>query len=242
MRELPDCLKPFLELREGRKPVPYRDQAGILTGGIGHTGADVREGETWTEGRIDATYVHDAMGAALEIPLPQDVIDKLGVHQYAALISFVFNAGPNPSATLWKVIKAGDYNQVPAELMKWVKAHIDGKPVTLPGLVNRRTAEAALWMQDVAPVNDVNTSAPEIVVAPNPVEKPLALSVSFLASVGGMATAGVPVINQIAAAVQPFAPQSPIVQKEIAFLGIVGAGLATTGIILTLLKRKQLNS
>ncbi|MHC3939910.1 hypothetical protein ACI0FR_01214 [Paenochrobactrum sp. BZR 201-1] len=67
----------------------------------------------------------------------------LNDNQYAALVSFDFNTGALHKSTLLKKLNTGDYSAVPAELMKWVNA--GGKRVQ--GLVNRRAAEAGLWVK-----------------------------------------------------------------------------------------------
>ena len=51
-------------------------------------------------------------------------------------------AGRLQSSTLLKVLNAGDYAQVPSELLKWES----GGGKKLPGLVTRREAEAALFV------------------------------------------------------------------------------------------------
>lgn len=70
--------------------------------------------------------------------------------QLAALVSFVFNAGAGSleSSTLLHRLNTGDYDAVPSELAKWVKATDpkSGKKVSLPGLVKRRAAEGELWL------------------------------------------------------------------------------------------------
>ena len=76
------------------------------------------------------------------------VARKLADHQLSALVSFVFNvgAGSLESSTLLRRLNAGDYDAVPSELAKWVKATDPntGKKVTLAGLVKRRAAEGEL--------------------------------------------------------------------------------------------------
>ena len=55
----------------------------------------------------------------------------------------MFNVGESAFAksTLLKKLNAGQYDAVPAELMKWTK----GGGKELPGLVRRRRAECAMW-------------------------------------------------------------------------------------------------
>ena len=63
-------------------------------------------------------------------------------NRLAALIDFAFNlgAGQLSASTLRKRANAGQWGDVPGELMKWVK----GGGRTLAGLVRRRSAESAL--------------------------------------------------------------------------------------------------
>lgn len=72
----------------------------------------------------------------MKVPLTQGQVD--------AICSFVYNegAGRLQSSTLLKVLNAGNYGAVPAELSKWVF----GGGKKLPGLVTRRAAEAAMLL------------------------------------------------------------------------------------------------
>jgi lysozyme len=60
----------------------------------------------------------------------------------AALTDFAFNCGVGAlkASTLRRKVNAGDWDAVPAELMKWV----NGGGRRLPGLVRRREAEVAI--------------------------------------------------------------------------------------------------
>ena len=84
----------------------------------------------------DAAYAEHAIEHMVKVPLNQG--------QYSALVSFVYNegAGRLQSSTLLKVLNAGNYGAVPAELSKWVF----GGGTKLPGLVTRRAAEAAIFL------------------------------------------------------------------------------------------------
>jgi hypothetical protein len=78
---------------------------------------------------------------------------KLTQHQFDVLADFAYNAGVPQlkTSTLLKKVNAGNFDAVPAELMKWTKG--GGKEI--PGLVRRRRAEAE-WWRDLAnkPVNE----------------------------------------------------------------------------------------
>ncbi len=84
--------------------------------------------------------------------------------QYAALVSFVFNAGAGAlrSSTLRRRLNAGDYDCVPSELAKWVKATDPntGRKVSLAGLVRRRAAEGELWLREAG--DDAFRASPDM--------------------------------------------------------------------------------
>ena len=71
----------------------------------------------------------------VSVPLEQN--------QFDAMVSWVYNLGPANlvSSTLLKVLNAGDYADVPAQIKRWNKA--GGQ--TLDGLIRRREAESLLF-------------------------------------------------------------------------------------------------
>jgi lysozyme len=139
----------LLKKWEGLKTRAYRDVAGIWTIGYGHTAAagdpTPVEGMTLTPGECEAILKRDLakferrVNDLVDVPLSQD--------QFDTLVSFDFNTGALHRSTLLKRLNRGDYIGVPEELRKWVKA--GGK--TVPGLINRREAEVALWRSAMPP-------------------------------------------------------------------------------------------
>ena len=129
----------------GRKIGPGGAVAGTLTIGVGHTGPDVRPGQTITKAQADAILANDL--AKAEAAVSRSVTVPLSDQQYGTLVSFAFNAGIGAfqSSTLLRKLNSGDYMSVPSELMKWTKTTINGKKVNSPGLVSRRSKEAAYW-------------------------------------------------------------------------------------------------
>jgi lysozyme len=71
----------------------------------------------------------------------------LNQNQFDALVSFTFNVGVGAfqSSTLLKVLNQQQYDEVPAQLLRWTRAA--GKVVQ--GLVNRRQNEINLWNTQV---------------------------------------------------------------------------------------------
>ena len=160
---------------EGKRLVAYQDVAGIWTIGYGHTTAAgiprVREGMRISDKeaedilKADLRKFEDRVSRLVKVPLTDN--------QFAVLVSFDFNTGALHKSTLLKKLNAGDYDAVPAELMKWVNA--GGKRVQ--GLVNRRAAEAGLWAKGEF-------------VSSNTVEAKKAVPVKDVAVIGGTGTTG----------------------------------------------------
>lgn len=150
---------------EGRngKPVllAYYDGGRVPTIGFGHI-KGVRIGQTCTEAQAYAWLDEDLDEAERAV----DTLVKvpLGDNQFAALVSFVFNVGVAAfkASTLLRLLNAGRYEAVPAQLLRWVKDKNPrtGKMETVRGLVNRRTADAALWGLDELPGDTRRPSAP----------------------------------------------------------------------------------
>jgi lysozyme len=134
---------------EGLRTAAYRDAAGVLTIGYGHTSKAgpplVHEGMTITPREADMILSRDVrkfeerVAKAVKVPLNQA--------QFDSLVSFIFNTGRLEDTTLLRVLNRGDYAAVPAQMMRWTRA--GGK--TLQGLVNRRAAEASKWSSMPAP-------------------------------------------------------------------------------------------
>jgi len=133
---------------EGLRLKAYKDVGGILTIGYGHTSAAgkpaVYEGMVITEEEADQILWNDLQ--IFEQAVNKNVRVPLNPNQFSALVSFVYNVGEGAfrKSTLLKKLNNGEYDAVPAELAKWNKV---GKK-TVPGLVNRRAAEAGLWAKD----------------------------------------------------------------------------------------------
>ncbi len=89
--------------------------------------------------RKELNIYEDAIERLVRVPLNQN--------QFDALTSFVYNCGVGAlqSSTLLKVLNQGKYEQVPAQLMRWVNA--GGK--RYDGLVRRRKAEGALFAEPI---------------------------------------------------------------------------------------------
>jgi lysozyme len=140
---------------EGLVLSEYPDSGGAPTIGVGHlltrsertSGKIVIGGETiryrdglteqqcWDLLDQDLDVVERAVNEAVAVLLNQN--------QFDALVSFAFNVGEGAfrGSTLLKLLNQGQYDQVPAQLRRWIRDN--GRVVQ--GLVNRREKEITLW-------------------------------------------------------------------------------------------------
>ncbi len=135
----------LIERREGVVLSAYRDSAGILTIGVGHTSAAgesrVTAGMTitaWQASEIlsrDLVIFEAAVNASVRVPLNQNEFD--------ALVSLAFNigAGAFKGSTLLRKLNAGDRKGAADQFLVWNKITVNCKKQTVRGLTTRREAE-----------------------------------------------------------------------------------------------------
>lgn len=238
-RPIPNVARTFVKPFEALELRAYLCPAGVWTIGWGHTGPDVHKGLVITKPVAERMLTADLGVAAAKLRARiGDVVEDLTDNQYAALLSFVFNLGAKPSWTIWKVLKARAFDQVPVQLIRFVYA--DGKK--LNGLVRRRTEEVKLWSTDEP--GSVDESLPsgttrEIETPPAPMEKPVATSKSFVASCAGAVAMGPVVVKTVTDTIEPYADKSPAVGQIVATLAIIGACLAVAALVFQWLKARN---
>lgn len=138
-----DLIKKF----EGIRLKSYICPAGVLTIGYGHTGSDVYPNQQITEEEAERLLWKDTESAQQTVSSFVSV--KINQNEYDSLVSFTFNVGPTAfvNSTLLKLLNNGaDRKVVAGEFDRWVKAGGD-EPV--PGLVRRREAEKALFLEKI---------------------------------------------------------------------------------------------
>jgi lysozyme len=144
---------------EGYVPKVYKDPIAILTVCYGHTGPELRMGQTYTKAECEAYLAQDL--AEAQATVRRCITSPMLPHQEAALISFAFNVGPGRKesapgrkdgkdglcvlnngnhSTMRRKANAGDWVGACAEFSKWTKAG----GIVFRGLVRRRTEERAL--------------------------------------------------------------------------------------------------
>ena len=126
---------------EGCELYAYQCSAGVWTIGYGHT-KDVEPGMQITKEDADEMLVEELH--EYESYINDFVTAPLSQNQYDALVSWVYNLGPAnlKASTMLKVLNAGEYEEVPAQMKRWNKA--GGK--VLEGLIRRREAESLLFL------------------------------------------------------------------------------------------------
>jgi len=138
--------KDLIKTYEGLRLTAYKCSANKDTIGYGNTfyedGSPVKPGDKITMERADKlfTLIVDAFATKVDRAVKSDV----NPNQFAALVSFAYNAGVGnlQSSTLLKKVNANPNDPtIKDEFMKWTRA--GGK--VLKGLVNRRTAESTLY-------------------------------------------------------------------------------------------------
>lgn len=149
----------LLKQWEGFKLAVYKDSAGLPTIGVGHliTKSELAAG-TIVIGGVAVQYAGGLTDQQALDLLSQDVTPaeqavntrvtvELNQNQFDALVSFTFNVGVGAftGSTLLKVLNQSQYDQVPAQLLRWTRA--GGKVVQ--GLVNRRQNEINLWNTEI---------------------------------------------------------------------------------------------
>jgi GH24 family phage-related lysozyme (muramidase) len=142
----------------------YKDPVGIWTVGYGHTGPDVYPGLKISKEDAeqllaeDLREFEDATRELIAVPLNND--------QFAAVVSFAFNAGKGAlkGSTLRKKLNRKDYQGAADEFPKWVYGTIKGKKILLPGLVRRRAQERNLFLG-----RPVTLEAERMAIAPGPI-------------------------------------------------------------------------
>lgn len=141
----------FIMRWEGCILKPYKDVAGLRTIGVGHL---IKSGENFPDGvaitkeraleilAVDVAECERAIRANIKVALTQS--------QFDALASFGFNCGVRVyvSSGVATATNAGKFDQVPAKLLEWSKAKVNGSYVTVQGLYNRRKEEGELFLKD----------------------------------------------------------------------------------------------
>ena len=129
---------------EGCRLKAYKCPAGVWTCGWGSTGPDVTEATAWTQAEADKRMEADATKFLNGI-LKLSPILKAHPNKLAAVADFAYNVGIGAygKSTLRKMVDSEQWEAAVVEFRKWTK----GGGKVLPGLVKRREAEVALFLE-----------------------------------------------------------------------------------------------
>lgn len=228
---------------EALRLTAYLCPAGVWTVGWGHTGPEVVEGYKITRGHAEIALQGDIDEAGRRILARIGaVIEDLNPDQLGALTSFVFNLGANPSWTIWKKLKARDFEAVPAQLRRFVYA--GGKK--LKGLERRREAEARLWQESGSvipePEDEPSTAALRTVIStpPEPAAdaKPLSKSKTVWTAAAVTATGAIEASKQVQGLVAGQAGGNPLLDALNNNLGLIIVGLGVLILVIRYLDEK----
>lgn len=146
--------KPFIagvEYYEGFYPQRYRDPVGKWTIGIGHlivSGDPYNANTVLSHDQAIDLLMRDLEQARNGLVRAYPGFTTLTQNQEEALISWVFNLGIGRfiESTMFKRLKAQQFDAVPSEMARWVYGTLDnGDRVKLPGLVKRRRWEGNVF-------------------------------------------------------------------------------------------------
>jgi lysozyme len=209
---------------EGLRLEAYRCPAGVWTIGYGHTGPEVGPGARVTAAearallRADLARFERAVAAAVGGALPQ--------HRFDALVSFAFNVGEAAfrRSTVLKRVRAGRFEDVPSELMRWTR----GGGRELPGLVARRRAEAKLWRGLGADAGPAGRDAGPVAAKGSDLSRSRTVAGGAAAAAGGIAVAAesVGAFTSAAERAGERAGEGSLVGLALALLIVAGAALA----------------
>lgn len=145
IKEFEGCL----EKRADGRIHAYLCPAGVPTIGWGCT-KGVKLGDSITVEEAEDRLRHEL--SYFEIRVAQLVTVKLTQYQFDALVSFAYNVGEGAleRSTLLKQLNKGDYSSVPNQLLRWSKARTKSGFISLKGLMRRRKAEGALFINNGA--------------------------------------------------------------------------------------------
>lgn len=131
----------FIQGSEGLSYGVYLDPAGLPTVCYGHYDQRLKVGTRFSD--FDCLLFLKGDLEATEKAVRELVTVELSQGQFDALVSFVFNVGPDAfrRSALLRKLNQGDYEGAAAEFPKWVYA----KGKKLKGLVTRRSEERRLF-------------------------------------------------------------------------------------------------
>ena len=131
----------FIEREEGLRLKAYKDTGGVWTIGYGHT-KNVKPDDKITKEEAEKFFIEDIQEHITPL---KNVKISLSENEKIALVSFIYNVGPNAflKSTLLKKLNNNDKQGAAEEFNKWI--YDNGKIQN--GLIKRRTNEKNLFLK-----------------------------------------------------------------------------------------------
>lgn len=128
---------------EGCKLKAYRDIAGILTIGVGHTGPDVLSNLYITPLKTEQLLAHDLERFEHGVEAALKGVEA-NENQFSAMVCLAYNIGLGAfeKSHLLSKFQTGDTEGAAEEFLRW--NHAQG--IVVEGLTRRRTAERELFL------------------------------------------------------------------------------------------------
>jgi lysozyme len=146
-------IAPF-EASGGPVLTSYQDVANVWTIGYGTTRyrswgreLSVSAGLKWTAAQC-LSALEDDVSETVDAVVATNVWHPWTDNEIVALSSLAYNIGISAyrSSSVLECHNKGDENGAAKAFLLWDKAHVDGKLVVVPGLLDRRKAEAAKYL------------------------------------------------------------------------------------------------
>lgn len=138
---------------EGFRSSPYQDQAGVWTIGYGSTyyldNTRVDENDSPIDEPTAAQLLEDTINKVLAPELDKLITPKCTGNQFSACVAFCFNIGIGNfrQSTVLNCMNHYNWQDAADALLLWNKVKIGGILTVDPGLMRRRQAERALFLQ-----------------------------------------------------------------------------------------------
>jgi len=150
---------------EGLELEAYLCPANVWTIGYGHTGPDVGPGMQITESEAEDLLRKDLH--KFERAVERLVMVPMNPNEFAALVSLTYNIGEGnfSKSSCLRYLNQGNRKEAANRIELWNKARVGGELTVLEGLVRRRAAEKALFLD---PVDSELMAVPTMDVPPDP--------------------------------------------------------------------------
>jgi len=148
---------------EGLVMQTYLDPIGILTSCYGHTGKELKLGQTFTKEQCDKQFAEDLTKHDQELSKFVRV-PWLSNYEHAGILSFCYNVGIAncTNSTMLRKLNEGDHIAACRELVRWTKVKRNGQTLdchnldnNCSGIVTRRDKEMKWCLGEVS-INEDN--------------------------------------------------------------------------------------